>query len=92
MSKKDLQAAYDKFNEKHTFSPGDFVEWKPGMKNRSKGGLFIVSEVLAVPIRSSEETGSNYFSDMVDLSLACLDSDGDYTEFMFDSRRIQPVD
>ena len=92
MSKKDLQAAHDKFNEKHTFSPGDFVEWKPGMKYRHSEGPFIVVEILDVPIRSSEENGSNYFCDMSDLSMACLDSDGDYFVFLFDSRRMQPVD
>lgn len=37
-----LKQAFETFNQKNTFKPGDIVEWKPGMKHKRSDGPFIV--------------------------------------------------
>lgn len=88
-NKEQLKAALDLFNTKNTFKPGDIVEWKSGLKNRRVDGPYIVTEILETPVRSSDEAGISYYCDMSDIKLGTITSDGEFIEFVFDSRRFQ---
>ena len=86
-----LKQAFETFNQKNTFKPGDIVEWKPGMKHKRSEGPFIVVEVLGEPIVDAVgDPGSAYFREPLDLVLGTF-LDGDFVTFYYDSRRIQPV-
>ena len=86
-----LKQAFETFNQKNTFKPGDIVEWKPGMKHKRSDGPFIVVEVLGEPIiDTNAEAGTPYFREPIDLVLGCF-LDGCFLTFHYDSRRIQPV-
>ena len=86
-----LKQAFETFNQKNTFKPGDIVEWKPGMKHKRSDGPFIVVEVLDEPIVDTENgAGSAYFREPLDLRLGTF-VDGDFLIFHYDSRRVQPV-
>lgn len=83
--------AFEIFNQKNTFKPGDIVEWKPGMRHKRSEGPFIVVEVLDEPIVDAvASAGSPYFREPLDLVLGCF-IDGDFLIFYYDSRRMQPV-
>ena len=86
-----LKQAFETFNQKNTFKPGDIVEWKPGMKHKRSDGPFIVVEVLDEPIiDTNAEAGSAYFREPLDLVLGSFIG-GDFVTFYYDSRRVQPV-
>ena len=86
-----LKQAFETFNQKNTFKPGDIVEWKPGMKHKRSDGPFVVVEVLDYPVVDTESgAGTPYFREPLDLALGCFVS-GDFVIFYFDSRRVQPV-
>ena len=86
-----LKQAFETFNQKNTFKPGDIVEWKPGMKHKRSDGPFIVVELLGEPIVDAiAEAGSAYFREPLDLVLGSFIG-GDFVTFYYDSRRMQPV-
>ena len=86
-----LKQAFETFNQKNTFKPGDIVEWKPGMKHKRSNGPFIVVEVLGEPIVDTVgDPGLAYFREPLDLVLGCF-LNGDFVTFYYDSRRMQPV-
>ena len=76
------------------FHPGQIVQWKTGMKNRSKPAYaepVIVMEVLNPPVfdTSKELGGSNLFREPLTLILGLHDSDGDFLLFHYDGRRFE---
>ena len=86
-----LKQAFETFNQKNTFKPGDIVEWKPGMKHKRTEGPLIVVEVLDEPIVDAvAEAGSAYFREPLDLVLGSFFG-GNFVLFHYDSRRMQPV-
>ena len=86
-----LKQAFETFNQKNTFKPGDIVKWKPGMKHKRSEGPFIVVKVLDEPIVDAvSEAGSAYFREPLDLVLGSF-LNGDFVIFHYDSRRVQPV-
>ena len=86
-----LKQAFETFNQKNTFKPGDIVEWKPGMKHKRSEGPFIVIEALDEPIVDAVgDPGSAYFREPLDLILGTF-LNGDFVTFYYDSRRMQPV-
>ena len=86
-----LKQAFETFNQKNTFKPGDIVEWKPGMKHKRSNGPFIVVEVLGEPIVDTVgDPGLAYFREPLDLILGAF-LNGDFVTFYYDSRRMQPV-
>jgi hypothetical protein len=92
MNNEKLIGLNNLMNVKHTFEPGQLVEWKPGLCNRRSDGPFVVSEVLEEPI--SDVTlgpGSPYFGEPLDLVVGSIDCDGDYMLLHQNSRRLQPV-
>lgn len=93
MSKEDLKAAFGKFNEKHTFEPGQVIEWKPGMKHKLADGPFVVMEVLQEPIIDSDlNAGSAYYREPLDMILGFYTDAGDFLICHYDLRRMQPAD
>jgi hypothetical protein len=88
----------DAMDTPHTFHTGQFVRWKPGLKNRATPAyneVAVVREVLAAPVFDGCEqascAGSPYFGEPLTLVLAILDADGDYLEFRYDGRRFEPT-
>ena len=85
----------EKLNEKHTFSPGDLVRWKPGLKNKrfpKYDAPALVACVLAEPVLDpTNASGSPYFREPLDLILCHMDADEDMLFLYYDSRRFEPV-
>ncbi|EAA8759597.1 hypothetical protein LB105_003640 [Salmonella enterica] len=76
------------------FKYGDIVTWKDGMKNRrfpdydERG---VISEVLDTPIPCPDDTGSQYYMEPQDVKVVVF-RDGEFCEYMFDSRRLRHAD
>jgi hypothetical protein len=74
-----LTAAFEKLNKKGTFKPGDIVDWKPGMRNKTSYGPFVVVEVLDSPI-------------FLDIILGKVVDDGErFVTHFYDSRRFEVI-
>ena len=91
----ELAAAMD---TPHTFHEGQFVRWKPGIKNCATPAyneVAVVREVLVAPVFDACEqascAGSPYFGEPLTLVLAILDPEGDFLEFRYDGRRFEPA-
>lgn len=91
-----LRAQYELFSTHETFGSGQLVQWKPGLKNKSKPGYgepAIVVEVLLVPIlNTKEDASSTYFREPLDLILGVMDDDDEMILYYFDSRRFSAFD
>lgn len=85
-----LKEAFTILNEKHTFSPGDLVEWKPGLKNKRTEGPFIVIMVLDDPVVKDDDSGSSIFREPMDIIVGQHDIEGDFDLWHLDSRRLRP--
>jgi hypothetical protein len=75
-----------------TFSPGQLVTWKQGLKNRLRpveGEPGIVVEVLTEPIVSEPEgdSGSPYYRERLDIRIGVLGKNEQFMVFHYDSRR-----
>ena len=90
-----LTELFELFSTTSKFQPGMLVKWKPGLSNKKKPAYeepCIVIEMLDPPVLgSTDESGSAYFREPLDLVAAFLDDDGDFVVFHFDSRRFMPV-
>lgn len=93
---KTLNETYFLFNISHNFSVGHIARWKKGLKNRkfpSYDEPVIVVQVLTEPIfDGTEESGSSYFRERLDIVLGVINPDGDFLLFHYDSRRFEPAD
>ncbi|MCU0782758.1 MAG: hypothetical protein MUF81_01660 [Verrucomicrobia bacterium] len=82
------------FDTRHSFEKGMLVEWKPGLQNKKKpryGEPGIVVEVLGVPVLGqTDESGSAYFREPLDLIVGFIEDDGDFVVFHYDQRRFKP--
>jgi hypothetical protein len=83
----------------HAFRIGQFVRWKPGLRNRgipAYNEVAVVREVLADPVFDMCETarcaGSPYFGEPLTLVLGIIDPDGDFVELRYDGRRFEPLE
>jgi hypothetical protein len=90
---KELAERLDHF---HNFTKGQFVKWKPGLKNRKfpdYGEPAIVTTVLPTAIFDPGEVsaGSPYFQEPLTFVLGTY-RDDDFLEFLLDSRRFEPFD
>lgn len=95
MDKQDeLRKIADLYDTKHTFTKGDIVEWKPGLKNKRRpkyGDPVVVVEVLDEPISDKDaRSDSAYFMEKLDIRLGSIDEDGDFVTYLYDSRRFMP--
>jgi len=82
------------FGEKHTFSKGDIVKWKPLLQDRRlplENEPAIVIEVPDKPVfDKNEDAGSPYFNIAYDIILGVIGEDDDFLTFHYDSRRFMP--
>ena len=85
-----LRKSLATFSERYLFTPGDIIEWKPGMRNRKSVGPFIVVEMLDQPVTGDHESGTSLFREPMDIIVGRHDPDGDFVCFHMDSRRFQP--
>ncbi len=90
---KELSERLDQF---HSFNKGQFVKWKPGLKNRKfpdYGEPAIVTAVLPSAIFDPGEVtaGSPYFQEPLTFVLGTY-RDDEFLEFRLDSRRFEPFD
>jgi hypothetical protein len=89
-----LKRAFELLQEKHELKIGQIVKWKQGLLNKrlpKYGDPAIVIEVLEKPVfDESNDAGTPYFREKLDVVLALLDKDGDCVSFHFDSRRFEP--
>ena len=90
-----MRGLLEKLNEKHTFSPGDVVRWKLGLKNRrfpEYDAPALVACALAEPVLDpTNAAGSPYFREPLDLIICRMDADEDMVFLYCDSRRFEPV-
>lgn len=91
-----LRELFDTFTAKHTFEPGMLIQWKPNLRNKKKPNYdepCIVIELLSEPVfGKTDESGSSYFREPLDMIAGFLDDDGDFVVFHFDSRRFMPFE
>jgi hypothetical protein len=70
------------------------IKWKAGLKNKKKPRYEepgIVVAVLDKPIYGkTDESGSSYFQEPLDVLVGFIDDDTDFVVFHFDSRRFMP--
>jgi len=93
-----LRERYRQLKEvRHNFRPGMVIGWKPGLKNRrwpraSKPA--IVVELLATPVFDTDEAGSTYFREPLDMIIGIFVDEGehrgDFLVFHANSQRYQP--
>ena len=82
---------------RHDLQPGMIITWKPGLKNRRwprEDAPAVVIERLDAPVYDTDETGSTYFREPLDMIVGLfLDSGehrGEFLVFHANSQRYQP--
>jgi len=89
-----LKDSYAFMLKSHSFSEGQVVKWKAGLRNRKlprENQPAIVWEILCEPIvQNDQDTGTPYFRERLDIALALLDKEGDFIVYHYDSRRFEP--
>ena len=94
--KRMLKQLADRLDDHHVFSKGQFVVWKPGLKNKvlpDYGEPAIVTGVYPSPIydQSESSSGSPYFQEPLSLAIGIHHED-DLVEFRVDGRQFEPID
>ena len=79
---------------KHRFFVGDLVEWKTGLRNKASEAPMIVTRFDLPSFSGAKPFSYNspFFCDVSDVVCAVIDGDGYFTEYVFDSRRLQPIE
>ncbi len=91
----------DRFHQltkvRHDLQPGIIVGWKPGLRNRKwprQDEPAVVVERLPEPVFDTDETGSTYFREPLDVILGVFidtpEHRGDFLVFHANSQRYQP--
>lgn len=90
-AEQTLRQALETFNIKSSFTPGDVIEWKPGMENRLVKGPFIVVAVQDRPVydHADGDSGTPYFREPLDIIAGYIDKGGRFLLIHLDSRRFQ---
>jgi hypothetical protein len=96
LHRHQLRELSERLDEFHSVTKGQFVKWKPGLKNRKfpdYGEPAIVTAVLPSAIFDPGEAtaGSPYFQEPLSLVLGIF-KDEEFLEFRLDSRRFEPFD
>eukprot|EP00727_Mastigamoeba_balamuthi_P010807 m51a1_g6349 hypothetical protein (242) ;mRNA; r:79196-80218 len=94
---RKLLHKYEQFTTRAAFKPGDLVKWKAGLVNRrlpAPDSVAIVSRVYDQPIYDphKKDAGNAYWREPLDIAIAIVDTEDEFVEFHFDSRRFQLVD
>jgi len=92
--KRMLKQLADRLDEHHAFVKGQFVAWKPGLKNRKfpdYGEPSIVTAVLSSPVFDPSETsaGSPFFQEPLTIVIGNY-REGELLEYRVDGRRFEP--
>lgn len=91
-----LEVAYAAYNERHVFTEGQLVQWKPKLKNKrlpEYGQPAIVMSVLNEPIPNVvEPSDSPYYQEPLTIVLGVIDGSGDLICFHFDANRFEPME
>lgn len=92
-----LRAAFDMFGQVHTFKPGQLVQWKPGMCDRTEPAPDmpgVILEILDEPVTDPiKENGNHYAACRNDIILGVINSKtGDFAHYYMDSRRFEPFE
>lgn len=70
------------------------VTWKPGLQNKKRPvynePVIVIEKKQTVEYDMSDNSGSPYFKEPLDLVAGLLDEEGDFVMLHFDSRRFQP--
>jgi hypothetical protein len=93
---RKLKELAERLDEFHSFTKGQFVKWKPGLKNRQApdyGEPAVVTAVLPSAIYDPTEVtaGSPYFQEPLTFVIGIC-RENDLLEFRLDSRRFEPFD
>jgi len=93
--KRLLSELANRLDHHNIFAKGQFVRWKPGLKNRKfpdYGEPCIIMAVLPTPIFDTSEDGaaSCYFQEPLNLVIGLMRED-DLLEFRMDGRRFEPI-
>ena len=91
-----LITMYGRLGEGADFQPGDLVEWKPGLRNRSRprfGEAAIVVQVLSEPFDNSDWDVSSraFIVECLSLQIGVVNDIGDFTEILVDGRRMRKL-
>ena len=95
IQKQKLRILAERIDIHNSFVKGQFVQWKPGLKNRKfpdNGEPVIVIAVLPTPIFDPAQTSASspYFAEPLTLVIGTY-RDDDLLEFRVDGRRFEPV-
>jgi hypothetical protein len=96
LRRRKLKELSDRLDRNHTFTKGQFVTWKPGLRNRRTPDYrepAIVREVLPGPIFDPSESAaaSPYFQEPLTIIIGTY-LDDDLAEFRVDGRRFEPFE
>ena len=96
LGQRKLKELVDRLDHFHAFAKGQFVKWKPGLKNRKfpdYGESTIVTAVLPSPIFDPSESAaaSPYFHEPLSIVIGTCRED-DFLEFRVDGRRFEPLE
>lgn len=88
-----LKNACENLLKKETFAVGQIVKWKEHLKNRKlpyRNQPAIVVSLLEEPVLSTtDESGSPYFLETLDIILGIIVDDGTFLTYYYDSRRFE---
>ena len=84
------------FSKEYEFSKGQFIKWKPSLKNKHKPRInepAIVISLLDTPVYDKDkDSGSPYFLEPLDMVIGILEEDHDtFMLFYVDRRRFMPL-
>jgi|SRR5208282_3203295 len=96
LGQRRLKELADRLDQFHAFTKGQFLKWKPGLKNRKfpdYGEPTIVTAVLPSPILDPSEgtAASPYFQEPLTIIIGTY-RDDDFLEFRVDGRRFEPFE
>lgn len=96
LRRRKLEELASRLDQFRAFAKGQFVKWKPGLKNRKfpdYGEPAVVTGVLPIPVFDPCEKGaaSPYFQEPLTLIIGTYRED-DLLEFHVGGRRFEPFD
>lgn len=95
MQARRLVDSFKDLQTRHSFSPGDLVEKKPGISGSIRYPAFgdpaIVTEIISPPVFDDNQgVCSPIFRLPLDMRVMVIASDGETAEFVVSSRSFQP--
>lgn len=89
-----LESRFASLANRHDFSIGELVTWKPGLKHMQfprLGRPAIVVEILETPVVNSYvPPDSPYFGEILDIRVGVIGDDGAFHLYHVPSNRFQP--